>query len=81
MAKAVFLSDIPNQYRDPARAKVAIIPVPYDGTSTWIKGANKGPAAIIKASQTVENYDIESDSEPYKVGIFSFLICRTSPAP
>ncbi|MGA2322383.1 MAG: agmatinase [Sedimentisphaerales bacterium] len=71
MAKAVFLSDIPNQYRDPARAKVAIIPVPYDGTSTWIKGANKGPAAIIKASQTVENYDIESDSEPYKVGIFT----------
>ncbi len=71
MAKAMFLSDIPKQYRDPARAKVAIIPVPYDGTSTWGKGANKGPSAIIKASATVENYDIESDSEPYKAGIFT----------
>ena len=71
MAKSNFLSDVPKQYRDPAKAKVAIIPVPYDGTSTWGKGADKGPSAIIEASATVENYDIESDSEPYKVGIFT----------
>lgn len=71
MTKSFFLSDIPKQYRDPARAAVAIIPVPYDATSSWMKGANKGPSAIIEASATVENYDIESDSEPYKVGIFT----------
>ncbi|MCJ7729189.1 MAG: agmatinase [Sedimentisphaerales bacterium] len=71
MTKSNFLSDIPKQYRDPASARVAIIPVPYDGTSTWGKGADKGPAAIIEASATVENYDIESDSEPYKVGILT----------
>jgi len=71
MAKSIFLSDVPKQYRDPAGARVAIIPVPYDGTSTWGKGANKGPSAIIEASATVENYDIESDSEPYRVGIFT----------
>ncbi len=71
MTKSFFLSDIPKQYRDPARAAVAIIPVPYDATSSWMKGANKGPSAIIEASATVENYDIESNSEPYKVGIFT----------
>jgi agmatinase len=71
MAKPMFLSDVPSKYRDPAKAGVVIIPVPYDGTSSWIKGADKGPAAILDASQTVENYDIESDSEPYKVGIFT----------
>jgi agmatinase len=71
MAKSNFLSDVPKRYRDPTRAKVAIIPVPYDGTSSWGKGADKGPSAIIEASATVENYDIESDSEPYKVGIFT----------
>jgi agmatinase len=71
MAKAEFLSDVPRRYRDPAKAKVVIIPVPYDKTSTWGKGADKGPAAILEASATVENYDIESDSEPYKVGIFT----------
>ena len=71
MAKAVFLSDIPNKYRNPSRAKVVIVPVPYDKTSSWGKGADKGPAAILEASEIVENYDIESDSEPYKVGIFT----------
>ena len=71
MAKEVFLSDIPNRYRDPTRAKVVIVPVPYDKTSSWVKGADKGPAAILEASEIVENYDIESDSEPYKVGIFT----------
>ena len=71
MAKAVFLSDIPKQYRDPSKAKVVIVPVPYDKTSSWGKGADKGPSAILEASQIVENYDIESNSEPYKVGIFT----------
>ena len=70
MAKSDFLSDIPKQYRDPSKAKVVIVPVPYDRTSTWGKVADKGPAAIIEASATIENYDIESDSEPYKAGIF-----------
>jgi agmatinase len=52
-------------------ARVVIIPVPYDGTSTWIKGADKGPAAIIEASAHMELYDIETDSEVYKKGIFT----------
>ncbi len=67
----MFLSDIPEQYRDPAKARVVLVPVPYDGTSTWVKGADKGPSAIIEASATIENYDIESDSEPFEVGIFT----------
>ena len=71
MTKSFFLSDVPERYRDTAKAGVVIIPVPYDETSTWIKGADKGPAAILDASATVENYDIESDSEPYKVGILT----------
>ncbi|MBN2020924.1 MAG: agmatinase [Sedimentisphaerales bacterium] len=71
MKKSLFLSDIPAQYRDPATAKVVIVPVPYDATSSWVKGADKGPAAILDASATVENYDIECDCEPYKVGIFT----------
>jgi agmatinase len=71
MVKPTFLSDVPSQYRDPATARVVIVPVPYDMTSSWIKGADKGPAAILEASATVENYDIESDSEPFKVGIFT----------
>lgn len=52
-------------------AKVVVLPVPYDETSTWGKGADKGPGAIIEASANMELYDIETDSEVYKAGIFT----------
>ena len=48
---------------------IAILPVPYDGTSTWIKGADKGPEALLDASYNLEFYDIETDYEVYKRGI------------
>lgn len=51
-------------------AKIVLIPVPYDGTSTWQKGADKGPEAFLKASENMELYDIETDSEVYKEGIY-----------
>ena len=54
---------------DPSVAAAAIIPVPYDLTSTWRKGADRGPSALLDASGTVELYDIETGSEPWKRGI------------
>ena len=48
---------------------IAILPVPYDKTSTWIKGADKGPLAILEASEQIEMYDIETHQEVYKKGI------------
>jgi agmatinase len=62
------LPDNDNAY---APAFVIILPVPFDKTSTWLKGADKGPAAIIEASRYLELYDIETDSEVYKHGIFT----------
>ena len=56
---------------DYSRASIVILPVPFDKTSTWIKGADKGPAAIIEASRYLEFYDIETDSEVFKKGIFT----------
>lgn len=61
--------DLPTEYTSYERARVVIQPVPYDGTSTWIKGADKGPSALLEASTNMELYDIETDSEPYLVGI------------
>jgi agmatinase len=72
MAKSILrfcgLSDNDADY---AQASVVILPVPFDKTSTWIKGADKGPAAIIEASRYLEFYDIETDSEVLKKGIFT----------
>ena len=51
-------------------AKIVLIPVCYDGTSTWQKGADKGPSAFLEASENMELYDIETNSEVYKKGIY-----------
>ncbi len=53
-----------------ATSKIVLIPVSFDGTSTWQKGADKGPKAFLEASENMELYDIETDSEVYKQGIF-----------
>jgi agmatinase len=52
-------------------SRIVILPVPYDATSTWIKGADKGPDAIMEASVNLEFYDIETESEAFKHGIFT----------
>lgn len=61
--------DFEDKYTDYKNASIAILPVPYDGTSTWIKGADKGPEALLDASYNMEFYDIETDSEVYLKGI------------
>ncbi|HBE41418.1 MAG TPA: agmatinase [Bacteroidales bacterium] len=50
---------------------IVIIPVPYDETSTWMKGSDRGPDAILEASQNLEFYDIETESEVCRKGIFT----------
>jgi agmatinase len=71
MGQTANFGDLSEEYSALESARVVIIPAPYDGTSTWIKGADKGPAAIIEASTHMELYDIETDSEVYKKGIFT----------
>lgn len=61
---------IPDKYARLDDAKVVLIPVPYDGTSTWQKGADKGPEAFLNASENMELFDIETRTEPYKKGVY-----------
>lgn len=61
---------IDEKFASAESSKIVLIPVPYDGTSTWGKGANKGPEAFLHASENMELYDIETDSEVYKQGIY-----------
>lgn len=60
---------IPPTYTAYGRSPIVILPVPFDATSTWIKGADRGPDAILEASANMELYDIETDSEVYLKGI------------
>jgi len=52
-----------------SESDIIIVPVPYDKTSTWMKGADKGPDAILEASVNLEFYDIETSSEAHLYGI------------
>jgi agmatinase len=63
---------IEEQLTDYTFARAVIIPVPYDATSTWIKGADRGPDAILEASANMELFDIPTQSEVYLKGIHTF---------
>ena len=56
---------------DYSKSEIVILPVPYDKTSTWQKGADKGPKAIMDASLNLEVYDIVTNTEVFKKGIFT----------
>lgn len=60
---------LPEEYSSPKRSKVNILPVPYDKTTTYIKGTDKGPSAIIDASRYLELFDDELNQETFKIGI------------
>jgi agmatinase len=61
---------IPDEFATEQNSKIVLIPVPYDGTSTWVKGADLGPDAFLDASANMELYDIETDSEVYRQGVY-----------
>ena len=72
---------IPEEFTQLNDSQVVVLPVPYDGTSTYIKGSDKGPDAILDASCNVELYDIETDSEIYTVGIHTAAAVVENSSP
>ncbi|HUX97806.1 MAG TPA: agmatinase [Bacteroidales bacterium] len=50
-------------------SEIIILPVPYDETSTWMHGSDKGPDAILDASVNLEFFDIETATEAHLKGI------------
>ena len=81
MNKQIGFGDLPQRYCAYQTSKIVILPAPFDATSTWIKGADKGPAAIIEASANMETYDIETDCEVYKQGIFTDKPIKEKKSP
>ena len=52
-------------------AKVAILPVPYGETVTYVRGTEKGPSAIIETSRHMELYDEQLGMEPCDCGVWT----------
>jgi agmatinase len=52
-------------------ARVAILPVPYEGTVSYGAGTARGPEAILRASTQVELFDEQTGLEPFRAGIWT----------
>lgn len=50
-------------------SRAAILPLPFERTTSYGKGAGAGPDAIVRASHYLETYDEELGSEPFRQGI------------
>jgi agmatinase len=51
------------------QARVVILPIPYEQTTTYGTGTKAGPEALLAASRHMELYDEELDYEVWQVGI------------
>lgn len=73
--------DPPEEHTRAESSAVRVIPVPYDGTSTYRKGADRGPHALLEASGQVETFDIETQTEVHLHGIHTEepVRCETTP--
>lgn len=61
--------DLPDEYFLYENSKVAILPIPYEVTTTFLKGTERGPGELIRASRALEFFDEELGWEPFRVGI------------
>lgn len=52
----------------PEQARVVLIPVPWEPTTSYRRGTAKGPAAILAASRQVDLFDLDT-GKPYQAGI------------
>jgi len=55
-----------SRYED---ARAAVIPIPYEATTSYVSGTKRGPAAIIQASRNMETFDIDLEKDICDVGI------------
>lgn len=60
---------LPDPFGDLTSSEIVLLPVPFDKTTTYQKGSDKGPQALIEASRNLELYDIETNFEVYLKGI------------
>jgi N1-aminopropylagmatine ureohydrolase len=53
------------------RARVVILPVPLDRTTSYVAGTRNGPHEILVASSHMELWDEETETDVHSIGIFT----------
>ncbi|MBI5061748.1 MAG: agmatinase [Candidatus Aenigmarchaeota archaeon] len=72
---------IDKPYSEYNNAKVAVLPVPFEGTVTYGKGTARGPKAIIEASKNMELFDEELNKNTFEIGIHTLPALKVSDDP
>jgi len=60
---------LPEELSGYERSPAVILPVPLERTVSYGRGTSNGPAAILRASQSMETFDEELGGEPAEMGI------------
>jgi len=63
--------DLEPKFSSRASARYALLPLPYERTTTYVRGTARGPAALLEASHQVELFDEVTGTEPYRAGIWT----------
>lgn len=66
---AAYFGGTDNRFNSLEKAKAVVLPVPYGNTVTYKKGTERGPAAILQASDNMELFDEELQTEIHTIGI------------
>src|SRR6202171_588330 len=53
------------------KARVVILPIPLDRTTSYVPGTRNGPHEILVASSHMELWDEETETDVHRIGIFT----------
>ncbi len=69
---------LPAERSNPGRSRVAVLPIPFERTTSYGKGTRRGPAALIDASQQVELWDEVLGKDSSRVGVTTLPVIRAT---
>ncbi|MFQ6082510.1 MAG: agmatinase [Candidatus Aminicenantia bacterium] len=62
-------------------SQVVILPISYEATTSYLKGARKVPHKILQASEQLEFYEEELNWQPSQIGIYTLPVLKLKSNP
>jgi agmatinase len=73
--------DTPEEFRGYEQARAVILPIPYEQSTSYLKGTAQAPQAILNAAGQIELFDEKVKVEPFRMGIHVLPFMKFSPEP
>jgi len=78
MTPLVF-GDTPEEFSGYDQAQAVILPIPYEQSTSFLKGTAQGPQAILNAAGQIELFDEKLKQEPFRIGIHVLPFMTINP--